>query len=128
MLINNILSSYQSENPMRYTGWRSHDLKNKAVELRLTLMNLAYIAELLFISSNTAAQWCRDILGRKKALAISKQVDNIARCKEKEKRKLKIVRALKRNPSLTNVKLSKRLKVSVVTIRKDIREIKELSC
>ena len=42
----NILSIYKSESPMRDTGWRSQELKDKAIELRLKGNSLLKISTL----------------------------------------------------------------------------------
>lgn len=123
MIIGNLLSSYKSESPMRDTGWRSQELKNKAIELRLKLTPLKDIADKLFITSETAARWCREILGRDEAFIISKKVDLMSRQESKEQRKVKMVSLLNKNKSITVSQLSKKLNVSVVTIRKNLKEI-----
>lgn len=132
MLINNIISSYKSEQEYEgvrivKSGWRSNELKSKVIELRLQEFKLKDIAELLSITSNTAATWCREILGREKALAISDKIDGMARAirsQDKEARKLKIIYLLKSDPVLTVLELAKKLSVSIVTIRSNLKEIR----
>ena len=114
MQIANILSNYKAEAPMRDTGWRSQELKDKAVELRLKGNSLLEISELLFIHADTAAKWCKEIKNTYQPLPT--QIKN--------ERKCEIIQLLKVNPALNNFDLASKLGVTTRTIRSDIKSIK----
>ena len=115
MQIANLISSYKSEAPLRDTGWRSQELKDRAVELRLKGNSLMNISELLFISPHTATRWCSDTVNNYQPIP----------SQEKESRKSALIELLSTDIKYTQLELAEKLDVSKRTIRNYINEIKE---
>jgi predicted ArsR family transcriptional regulator len=127
MLISNILASHKADKAdepdkvviikrPRY----SQAAKVEAAFMRENGASMADISEKLSTSYDSAVRFCIEILGKVRA----KELSVAAIAKNKKERKLKIAELIEGNPKLTPLELSKILKVSVVTARNNLKEIR----
>ena len=125
MIIDNIISSFNSGKIKieKKRGWRTEKEKQKAVELRLKGCDVDYIAEKFDVTGDSVLRWCNQILGKEKAMSLSRL--NIYSSKRKEQRRNEIASLIK-TKNVTRNNLVDIFKVTMATINTDVLAIKNI--